>query len=146
MERIVTRGTTKHPLTEAGVVLLALVRSLYKTKSSTFHWRLNAYMRRYKEFLNEKTIHPISHEWSYSHEELRRAAHSLLAHMPDLFTFERHSQIPSTTNSLDGHFSHVRDIIEIHRGLSKEQKEKVLDTIFHASTIAPKKKKLEEIL
>lgn len=141
MERIVIRGTTRTPLTQAGQVLLALVRNLYKTKSSTFHWRLNEYMRRYKDFLNEKTRHPISGEWSYTHEELRRAAHSLLAHMPDLFTFERHSQIPRTTNSLDGHFSHVRDIIEIHRALKRPQKEKVLKAIFLASTIAPKREK-----
>ena len=146
MERIVIRGTTRTPLTEAGQVLLALVRSLYKTKGPTFHWRLNEYFHRYKDFLNEKTRHPVSGEWSFTHEELRRAAHSLLAHMPDLFTFERHSQIPRTTNSLDGHFSHVRDIIEIHRGLGRAQKEKVLTTIFHASSIAPKKKKLSEIV
>lgn len=146
MERIVIRGTTRNPETEAGRILLALVRSIYKTKSGTFHWRLNQYFRIYKDFLNEKTRHPVSAEWSYTHEELRRAAHSLLAFMPDLFTFERHSQIPRTTNSLDGHFSHVRDIIEIHRGLSRSQKEKILASIFHASSIAPKKRKLEEIV
>ena len=146
MERIVTRGTTKTPQTEAGVVLLALVRSLYATKSSTFHWRLNEYFHKYKNFLNERTRHPVSGEWSWTHEDLRRAAHSLLAFMPDLFTYERHSGIPRTTNSLEGHFSHVNDIIEIHRGLSRSQKEKVLRSIYHASSIAPKKKTLEEIL
>lgn len=146
MERIVIRGTTRNPETEAGLVLLALARSIYTTRHGTFNWRLDQYFHKYRDFLNEKTIHPISGAWSYTHEELRRATHSLLAHMPDLFTFERHSQIPRTTNSLDGHFSHVRDIVEIHRGLSRAQKEKILGTIFHASTIAPKKKKLAEML
>ena len=146
MERIVIRGTTRTPQTEAGAVLLALVRSLYKTKSSTFHWRLNQYFHKYKDFLNEKTRHPVSGGWSYTHEDLRRAGHSLLAFMPDLFTYERHSEISRTTNSLEGHFSHVNDIIEVHRGLNRDQKEKVLDTVYHASSIAPKKKTLQEIL
>jgi len=146
MERIVTRGTTKTPQTEAGVVLLALVRSLYTTKRGTFNWRLDQYFHKYRDFLNETTIHPVSGEWSYTHEELRRAAHSLKAFQVDLFTHERHSGIPKTTNSLEGHFSHVNDIVEIHRGLSREQKEKVLKSIYHSSTIAPTKKKLLEIL
>lgn len=146
MERIVTRGTTKTPQTEAGVVLLALVRSLYTSKSSTFHWRLNQYFHKYKEFLNERTRHPVSSEWSWTHEELRRAAHSLLAFMPNLFTFERHSGIPRTTNSLEGHFSHINDIVAVHRGLSRSHKEKILMSIYHASTIAPKKRRLTEIL
>ena len=146
MERIVIRGTTRTPQTEAGVVLLALARSLYVTKRGTFNWRLDQYFHRYREFLNETTIHPVSGEWSYTHEELRRAAHSLKTFQADLFTFERHSGIPKTTNSLEGHFSHVNDIVEVHRGLSRDQKEKVLKSIYHASTIAPSKKRLEEIL
>lgn len=146
MERIVIRGTTRTPQTEAGVVLLALVRSLYTTKKGTFNWRLDHYMGKYRDFLNELTIHPISGQWSYTHEELRRAAHSLHAFRHDLFTYERHSGIPKTTNSLEGHFSHVNDIVAVHRGLSRDQKEKVLTTIYHASSIAPKKKTLGEIL
>lgn len=146
MKRIVVRGTTLNPQTEAGQVLLALATSLFKTKGPTFRWRLNEYLTRYKDFLNERTRHPISGEWSFTHEDLRRAAHSLLAHMPDLFTFERHSQIPRTTNSLDGHFAHVRDILEIHRGLPRSHVERVLHEIFLASTIAPTKKKVSKIV
>lgn len=146
MERIVIRGTTRTPETKAGQVLLALVRSLYKTKRNTFNWRLDQFFHIFRDFLNEKTIHPVSREWSYTHEELRRAAHSLKTFQLDLFTFERHSGIPRTTNSLEGHFSHVRDIIEIHRGVSRSHKEKILSSIYHASSIAPKKKKLTEIV
>lgn len=146
MERIVIRGTTRTPLTEAGVVLLALVRSLYATKRGTFNWRLDQYFHRYKDFLNERTIHPVSGGWSFTHEELRRAAHSLNAFRTDLFTYERHSGIPKTTNSLEGHFSHINDIVAVHRGLSREHKEKILTSIYHASSIAPKKKTLEKIL
>jgi hypothetical protein len=146
MERIVTRGTTKTPQTEPGEVLLALARSLHKTESAIFHRRLYLYIQKYRDFLNEKTIHPISGKWSWTHESVRRAVHSLNNFKDDLFTYERHSQIPRTTNSLEGHFSHVTDIMGVHRGLSRTHKERVLDTIYHASSIAPKKKTLSEIL
>lgn len=145
MERIVTRGTTLIPKTKAGEILLLLARSLHKTKRNDFNRRLDEYFKRYMVFLNERTIHP-DNTWSWTHEDLRRSAYSLDARRPDLFTYQRNSNIPKTTNSLEGHFSHVRDIMEIHRGLSRKHKEKILDTIFHASSIAPTKKKLKEIL
>lgn len=146
MERIVIRGTTRSPETEAGQVLLALVRSLYKTKRGTFNWRLDQYFHKYRDFLNEKTRHPVSGEWSWTHEELRRAAHSLKTFQADLFTFERHSGIPRTTNSLEGHFSHINDIVAVHRGIGRAHKEKILNSIYLASSIAPKQKKLQEVV
>ncbi len=146
MERIVTRGTTKKPELEAGFVLLALVKSLHETDSQTFERRFKQYVDKYRDFLNEKTIHPGSGERSWTHEDLRKAVFSLVRLKQFLFTFEQDRRIPKTTNSLEGHFSHVRDIVEIHRGLSRTQKERVLHSIFLAGTIAPNDQKLDEIL
>lgn len=146
MERLVVKGTTKNPQTEAGVVLLALTRSLHKTDSRTFNKRLNKYIEKYSNFLNEKTTNPITGEKYWTHKNLRGAVMCLFRHKPYLFTFEQNKKIPKTTNSLEGHFSHVNEIIAVHRGLSRQQKQKVLNTIFLASTIAPTEKKLKYIL
>lgn len=146
MERLVTRGTTKHPQTEAGVVLLALVRTLHVTNSHIFNGRLDAYVEKYRDFLNEKTTNPFTGEKYWTHKELRSAVMSLLSYRKYLFTFETNKKIPKTTNSIEGHFSHINEIIAIHRGLSREQKQKVLNTIFLASTIAPTKRKLKYVL
>lgn len=146
MERLVTRGTTKKPQTEAGVVLLALVRTLHQTDSETFNRRLKAYVEKYRDFLNEKTTNPFTGERYWTHKELRSAALSLLSYREYLFTFETNKKIPKTTNSLEGRFSHINEVIGIHRGLSRPQKQKVLNTIFLASTIAPTKGKLKYIL
>lgn len=146
MERLVTRGTTKNPQTEAGVVLLALVRTLHTTDSHTFNRRLDMYITKYRDFLNEKTTHPVTGERYWTHKELRSAVMSLIHYRKYLFTFEHNKKIPKTTNSLEGHFSHINEIIAIHRGLSRPQKQKVLNTIFLASTIAPTKGKLKYIL
>lgn len=146
MERLVVKGTTRNPQTEAGVVLLALVRTLHRTDSKTFNRRLNQYIEKYRDFLNEKTTNPLTGETYWTHKELRQALMSLLKHRQYLFTFEQNKKIPKTTNSLEGHFSHVNEVVAVHRGLSRVQKQKVLNTIFLASTIAPTKGKLKHIL
>lgn len=147
MERIVTKGTTKKPILEAGKALLALVKTLHqKIDSESFKFYLNKYLEKYRNFLNEKTLNPLTGKTDWTHEPLRKAALSLLHFLPYLFTFEKNQNIPKTTNSLEGHFSHVRDVFRIHRGLKKKRAEKFLHSIFLASTIAPTKKKLKHIL
>lgn len=146
MERLVVNGTTRNPQLEAGQALLALAKLLHTTDSKTFSYYFDKYLDKYRDFLNEKTINPFTGENFFTHEPLRRAAMSLLRSKPFLFTFEMDRNIPKTTNSLEGHFSHMRDIVEIHRGLSRVHKQRVLNSILLASTIAPTKKKLEHIL
>ena len=141
IERIVTRKISHKPQTEAGQVLLALVKTLGHCHSSLWKERFNKYIDRYRSFLNQRTYHPLSGEKSWTHEELRSATLSLKLFEPYLFTYENNSQLSQTTNSLEGHFSHIRDIIRVHRGISNHLLQKVLSSIFLASTIAPKKKK-----
>ena len=146
MERIVIQGTTRKPELLAGQVLLAMAKNLHDTDSSTFKRRLEQYIEKYRDFLNEKTIHPLSGERSWTHENLRAAVHSLIRFRKHLFTFEMDRRIPKTSNSLEGHFRHIRDVVNVHCGLTRPQKERVLHSIFLAGTIAPSKKKLNEIL
>jgi hypothetical protein len=87
--------------------------------------------------MNEKTYHPNG-SWSYTHEGVRRAYLSIIKWFDYLFTYQNDKLIPNTTNTCDGHFSHIKDIVRIHRGLHKSLKQKVLDSIFLESTIAPK--------
>lgn len=146
MERIVIRGTTRNPQLEAGEVLLALVRTLYDTNSHTFHTRLTQYIEKYRTFLNEKTINPLTGESYCTHRELRKATFSLMTFEKDLFTFEHNRQIPTTSNSLEGHFRHINEIVAVHCGLSRLHKEKVLHTILLAGTIAPSDEILKKIV
>lgn len=146
MERLVTRGTTRKPQTETGQVLLALIKTLHQTNSHIFITRLTKYLERYQQFLSQKTRHVVSGEWSWSHENLRRASLSLVNLKRYVFTFEHNKHIPKTTNSLEGRFSHIKDVLGVHRGLTRPHKQKLIHSILLASTIAPTKKKLNEIL
>lgn len=146
MERIVVNGTTRSPELEAGKALLALVKILHHTDGETFKNYLKKYLEKYQNFINEKTINLLTGKTFLTHEPLYRASMSLWRFLPNLFTFETNKNIPRTTNSLEGHFSHIRDIVGVHRGLSRSIMERVLHSIFLASTIAPTKKKLKYIL
>lgn len=146
MERIVIKGTTRKPILEAGIALLSLIKTIHYSDENIFKNYFKKYVEKYQSFLNERTVNPLTGDKSLTHEPLHHAVLSVMRFLPYLFNFKQNKDIPRTTNSLEGHFSHVRDIVGIHRGLKRSHLEKVLNSIFLASTIAPTKKKLEYIL
>lgn len=132
---------TNNPQTEQGKVLLALVKTLPNTDYSTFRDRLRKYIVLYQNILHEKTYHP-SGDWSYTYENIKSTLNTLSKYIDYLFTYERDRKIPKTTNTCEGYFSHVKDILRIHRGMSKSFKEKVIERIFLNSSIVLKKKSI----
>jgi hypothetical protein len=146
MERLVTKGTTKRPKLEAGVALLALVRYIKDTDSHTFNRYLHKYIEKYRSFLNERSINPFTGEKQWTHEPLRSALRSLISFEPWLFTYETTPHTPKTTNTIEGHFRHINEIVAIHCGLTRIHKERVIHTILLAGTIAPSEDVLKEIL
>jgi len=147
MESIVKKGTTSNPQTEAGKVLLALSKTLHYTDSNTFFRRLKKFKLKYYDFLNEKTYTPGKSKWFYTHRGVRSAWKSLEYFSEYLFVFEKNpKEFNKNTNSIEGHFGHIRDYLNIHRGMKKKLKIKFLFIIFLASSVSPSKSKLDEIL
>jgi hypothetical protein len=140
MKQIVIRNVTTRPLTEAGKVILSLAQTLTKTTGDMFLQRLKTFHVKYEPFISEKTHHPDG-TWSYTHDGVRRSYMSLVHWYDYLFTNLKYPNVPNTTNTCDGHFSHIKDVLRIHRGLVKPFKQRVLNSILLESTIAPKKKK-----
>ena len=141
-KQIIRRYVTRNPRLEAGKELLEIVKILPLVTKKEFAVLLKEYLNKYKEFLNEKTTDPITGRWSFTHKRLRSAIKSLTVNLPYLFTYRKypHLNIPTTTNTLESHFSHLKDILRIHRGLSRKMKEKVIHTVFLNSSIVKKKK------
>jgi hypothetical protein len=146
MERLVIKGTTRKPKLEASAVLLALIKTLPYANSNEFRNRFKQFIIKYDSFINEKTynFHTGSSDWT--HEPLRGAVHSLVNFLPFLFTYEYDKSIPKTTNSTEGHFRHIKEILAIHCGLRRHHKERVIHTILLAGSIAPKDDVLDKIL
>lgn len=74
------------------------------------------------------------------HEKIRVAYKSMLHNMPYLFTYADLPQqnIPTTTNRLEGFFSHLKEKVKIHRGLSKDRKKNAIKFILNHGDKAPK--------
>jgi hypothetical protein len=77
-----------------------------------------------------KTISNTTGKLQYTHPRIRSAYRSLITNPPYLFTYKNHKNlaINNTTNSLEGGvFSHMKNMISLHRGLTKNMKLKLVD-------------------
>lgn len=129
--QIVIRCTTLRPKLDAGVELLALVKTLPGTTEKEFTAAFKAYCTKWHTFLQEKTHNEKTGGYYWTHKRLRQARDSITRHLPFLFTFERYPElnIPNTTNSLDGSFKKAKTAIAVHAGLSHTRKLKLITTL-----------------
>lgn len=125
---IITRYLTRRPKLEAGKELRKIALLLTTSNEKEFTILLNNWFEKWKDFLKEKTINPETGGWFYTHKRLRSAYRSLKTNLPYLFTYQKYPEldIPNTTNSLDGTFSHFKSLLRIHRGLKRERRYKVI--------------------
>ena len=126
----ITKYLTKRPKTDAGVALLKLMNTIHLHTHQAFVAALIRWRDRYQTFLNEKTYHPGG-TWSYTHARLKSALRSMSRMIPFLFTYqhEKDNFIPRTTNTLEGHFRHIKIRVNVHCGLSSLRKKKVIETL-----------------
>ena len=129
--QIVTRYLTRKPKLEASKDLRRITLNVTNSTELEFKEKLDSWYEKYKDFFNEKTINPDTGRWFFTHKRLRSAYRSLTTNLPYLFTYLKYPElnITSTTNSLDGSFSHLRTLLRIHRGQKEERKKKMIDEI-----------------
>lgn len=125
---IVTRYVTRRPLLEAGQDLQALMRFLPKVGEAQFTYWLELWYDKWGTFLKERTVDEITGRWHYTHRRLRSAYYSVKRNLPYLFTYLHHPalNIPNTTNSLEGIFTHIKKNMRLHGGLRIHQKQPMI--------------------
>ncbi len=130
-KQIITRYLTSNPKLEASIELKIITATLCETNESDFACALNDWHAKWSSFLKEKTIDPLAGRWHYTHKRLRSAYRSLKLNLPYLFTYQKHHElnIPNTTNSLDGCFAYLKELVKIHRGSRKDLKRKIIEEI-----------------
>jgi hypothetical protein len=133
--QIITRYLSKKPKLEAGKELRGLSLTLKKTDRKTFTDSLYQWHEKWKDFLAEKTVNPITDRWHFTHKRLRSAYRSLKTNLPYLFTYLDYPElkIPNTTNSCDGSFAHWKGKLGVHRGLKKERRSKMMNYLLENS-------------
>jgi len=125
---IINRYLTRRPRLQAGKELRSLVMTLCKTNEQGFAEALQLWHETWHLFLKERTIDTETKHWHYTHKRLRSAYRSLKNNLPHLFTYQRYPElnIPNTTNSLDGSFAHLKELVKLHRGLKIDLKLKII--------------------
>jgi len=131
-KQIIQRYLTNNPKLEAGIELKQITNSLILTNEDEFTRKLTNWHIKWNEFLKERAQDIFQpRKWHYKHRRLRSAYRSLNTNLPYLFTYQKYPQlnIPNTTNSLDGSFSHLKEKVKIHRGLRETIKKKIIEQI-----------------
>jgi len=90
------------------------------------HW-----YKEHKEYANEKTINPDTGRWWYTHRLLRRSYHSIKRAWPYMFHHLDDARVPKTTNALEGYFSHLKNHLSVHRGLSQKHRSQFIRWYLH---------------
>lgn len=129
--QIVNRYLTTRPKLQASIELRRIALRIPQSHEDEIRRMLDGWHESWEGFLKEKTFNPETRRWFYTHRRIRSAYRSLRKHLPLLYTYQRYPElhIPNTTNSLDGSFSHLKDMLRIHRGLKKDRKLKLIDEI-----------------
>lgn len=122
IQRMCLLWLTRFPKHVAGQQLRQLVLLLLKIKTANdkLFWikEFNDWHIRHKPYLNEKTFQPFTGRYWYTHKLLRRSYRTIKRALPNMFHYLQNSKIPSTTNGIEGFFSHLKNHLDLHRGLT----------------------------
>ena len=128
---ITRRYLTQDPDLEASIELLDLVKSITRMDKESFIGAFNEWYEKYKDVLNERVNDKRIKRYTppYMRSKLRSAYLSLRRNMSLLWTFYDHPEtgLPNTNNAIEGLFSDIKSKLRVHRGVSKENRKKLLD-------------------
>ena len=129
--RTVTKYLTRKPETIEGQTLRAIMLQLTKSTEKEFTKLLFDWKKKYPYILTDKTYVTGTKHWYYTHKKTRSAYLSMERNLPFLFTYLHYPElnIPNTTNSLDGSFTHLKDKTNIHHGLRRDRRYKMIEEI-----------------
>lgn len=117
---------TARPQSECALQLLMLTKRIMNldTKEKAYKWMIDVHHweAKYLEFIQEKSINAITGRVWYKHKMIRRVRTLLKRAWLDMFHYCYDSKIPKTTNALEGYFSHLKNHLNIHRGLTLQHR------------------------
>jgi hypothetical protein len=122
IQRMCLLWLTRFPKHTAGVELRGLVLLLLriKTDNDRLQWTLDLaqWHQRHKAYLQEKTINEQTGRYWYKHKLIRRSYLTIKRALPNMFHYLVNPAIPNTTNGIEGFFSHLKNHLDLHRGLT----------------------------
>lgn len=126
IQRMCLLWLTRYPKHVAGQQLRALVLLLLKikTENDKLYWRQEFYSwyATHKAYINEKTYNTETGRYWYTHKLLRRSYQVINRALPNMFHYLNNPNIPHTTNGIEGYFSHLKNHLDLHRGLTAKHR------------------------
>jgi hypothetical protein len=126
IQRMCLLWVTRYPKHLSGQELRKLVCVLMniKTMNDKLFWtkELNVWYNRHKEYLSEKTYNTQTGRYWYTHKLLRRSYYKIKRALPNMFHYLNNPDIPKTTNGIEGYFSHLKNHLDLHRGLTPKNR------------------------
>jgi hypothetical protein len=127
IKRFCLSKLTQNPKSNAGKELRILVCKISKIKTSAEadEWKKSflEWDDKYKNFLKEKSINPLTNRSWYTHRKLRAVRSHLKNATGTMFLYTENINIPNTTNHVEGGVnSPLSELLRRHRGIKKEEK------------------------
>lgn len=122
-QAIIRRYITNNPKYPAAIELKKHMALLNNIEPPLWIEGLQKIEQKFADTLSAKNA-----KGQFIHRRLRAAFRSLHTNIPYLFAYKKFPElnIPNTTNYLEGRFSHVKEKINIHRGLNINRKKKAI--------------------
>lgn len=137
IQRMCLLWLTRFPKHDGGMELRRLVLLLLqiKTENDRLYWikELEQWHERYKDYLQQKSYNETTGRYWYTHKLLRRSYFSIKSALPNMFHYLYNPKIPHTTNGIEGFFSHLKNHLDLHRGLTIEHRINFIKWYVHLS-------------
>ncbi len=126
VQRMCFLWLTAKPQSNAGVELREIVELIHQVKTHNdrleFKRRLKLWHEKYKQYIDQKTYQPESQRYWYTHKMVRKSYVTIKNALPNMFHYIEHADIPKSTNAIESYFGHLKNHLDLHRGLTKEHR------------------------
>lgn len=126
IQRMCLLWLTASPSYDAGKELRELVLLIHRidTYNDKLYWLqlLTDWAVRHEQFLKEKSFRPQTGRYWYKHKLLRRSFFTIKRALPNMFCYLSNSNIPKSTNGIESYFGHLKNHLDLHRGLTKQNR------------------------
>ncbi len=106
-----------------------------ETHNDKLYWvqSLHQWYNNHKHYINEKSYNPETERYWFTHKMLRRCYSTLSRALPNMFHYLDNRSIPKTTNGIEGFFSHLKNHLDLHRGLTLNNRINFIKWYIHFS-------------
>ena len=126
IQRMCLLWLTANPSYDAGKQLRPLVLMIHqiKTHNDKLYWIqcLLAGEIKFKDFLKEKSYKPETGRYWFKHRLIRRSFFTIKRALPNMFHYLDNNNVPKTTNGIESFFGHLKNHLDLHRGLTENNR------------------------